>query len=134
MSTSFPNIYAPQISTCLLYTSNTGSIVASVRAGGLIAHHNAFKTELNISNSYNNGKIDSKQYAGGLTTSNATIGYSYSCGKITASENKNAGALSSSGDNNITNSYYVTGVAKDNAGATAVSPAELQKDVYKRQR
>lgn len=106
---------------------NTGSIVASVRAGGLIAHHNAFKTELNISNSYNTGKIDSKQYAGGLTTSNATIGYSYSCGKITASENKNAGALSSSGDNNITNSYYVTGVAKDNAGATAVSPAELQK-------
>lgn len=106
---------------------NTGSITGEERAGGVIAYHNAFKTALNISNSYNTGKIDSKQYAGGLTTSNATIGYSYSCGKITASENKNAGALSSSGDNNITNSYYVTGVAKDNAGATAVSPAELQK-------
>lgn len=105
---------------------NIGKINATVRAGGIVGDFSGFKTGLVIRNSYNTGEIISTQYAGGLVASNATIGYSYSCGKITASENQNAGALSSSGDNNITNSYYVTGVAKDNEGATAVSSAELQ--------
>ena len=105
---------------------NIGKINATERAGGIVGYLSGFKTALVIHNSYNTGEIISTQYAGGLTASNATIGYSYSCGKITASENKNAGALSSSGDNNITNSYYVMGVAKDNEGATAVSSAELQ--------
>ena len=105
---------------------NIGRINAIQRAGGIAGYLSGFKTDFNINNSYNIGEIESSDNAGGLTTAGAIIENSYSSEKVKGADEKKTGALSSSGDNNIKNSFYLTGDAKGNEGATAVSSAELQ--------